>query len=196
MDDFPRDPLNPKKPLAWDPNSPAKFTKVIPGNHDISLSHLSGQVTKAGQPVTLSFFDTEKLAQPETTGRFGPLKGLHQYLVFMTIAFIEFSQDFIRELFGFLQSWNRDTRILSRIQRPPGSLLFEFFEFFCSARTAQKIIGPTISDYQLEYNDALAQQRMWKARWIRFIRGPFTLLRALGFLSIAEFIRELFPTAK
>lgn len=56
------------------------------------------------------------------------------------------------------------------VTRPPGSWLLALAEFFCSRKTFTGVFLPAIIDLQLEYCEALDQDRIWKARWVR-LRG-------------------------
>jgi len=62
------------------------------------------------------------------------------------------------------------------ISRPPGSTLFDIADFFCSKKTLEGIVTPLIADMQLEYNDALAAKRKYKAGWVR-VRGCWSFSR-------------------
>ncbi len=72
-----------------------------------------------------------------------------------------------------------------RIQRPPGSKVLAFVEFFCSKKTYSKVFEPIIADLYEEYFETLDKQRYWKARWIR-IRYTGAFFSAIGLhLSLA-----------
>jgi len=74
---------------------------------------------------------------------------------------------------------NRLARLASRrkIRRPVGSSLRDIAEFVFSKKSFEQIYDPLISDLRVEYLDALASNRKWKARWVR-ARGYGSFLRA------------------
>jgi hypothetical protein len=75
---------------------------------------------------------------------------------------------------------------------PPGHNLIEFASFLFSKRANQMIYLPLISDMREEYNEALFQNRTWKARWIH-IRGIYSFFAAIGldraFAFVSFFIK-------
>lgn len=56
-----------------------------------------------------------------------------------------------------------------RIHRPPGWALRRWARDFYSRRTFERVIEPTLVDLEVEYQEALAEQRLGKARWKRAI---------------------------
>jgi hypothetical protein len=60
-----------------------------------------------------------------------------------------------------------------KIVRPPGMRLNAIAEFLFAKNTYERVFQPTIADLQREYLDALAQDRLWKARWI-WLRGHYS----------------------
>jgi hypothetical protein len=64
------------------------------------------------------------------------------------------------------------------IQLPPSFRLKDFAEFFFSRRTFETILEPTLRDLFDEYCEALAANRLWKARWVR-IRGYWSFWSAV-----------------
>ena len=74
---------------------------------------------------------------------------------------------------------NRLARLASRrkVRRPAGSSLRSIAEFVVSKKSYEQIYDPLISDLRLEYYEALAANRRWKARWVR-ARGCGSFLTA------------------
>ena len=70
-------------------------------------------------------------------------------------------------------------RLASRrkVRRPVGSSLRGVAEFVVSKKSYEQIYDPLISDLRLEYCEALAANRRWKARWVR-ARGYGSFLTA------------------
>ncbi len=64
-----------------------------------------------------------------------------------------------------------------RVRRPVGSSLRGVAEFVVSKKSYEQIYDPLISDLRLEYFEALAANRRWKARWVR-ARGYGSFLTA------------------
>jgi hypothetical protein len=73
--------------------------------------------------------------------------------------------------------------------RRPGDRLRALATRVCSARAMERVLDPAITDLRWEHQDALRQQRQWRARWIRttgslmvlyliatHVRGPLTTL--------------------
>lgn len=65
------------------------------------------------------------------------------------------------------------------IFKPPGSLIVLIAESICSNKSFKGIVMPAISDMREEYFEALSQNRIWKARWVR-VRGTWSFLAAMG----------------
>jgi|GEM_PF-6170940 len=65
------------------------------------------------------------------------------------------------------------------VSRPPGRAARWLVHFFCSPGRIETVYGPALSDLQVEYFDALAEGRLWKARW-SLVRNYLGLARALG----------------
>jgi hypothetical protein len=71
---------------------------------------------------------------------------------------------------------------------PPGSRLICLAEFLLTQKSYHEIVVPIISDMREEYFEALSQNRIWKARWVR-VRGTWSFFAALGldrFFSIVS----------
>jgi hypothetical protein len=64
------------------------------------------------------------------------------------------------------------------IARPPGFWLISTAEFLMSKKQFCTLVVPTIADMREEYYQALAQNRIWKARWVR-IRGTWSFFAAI-----------------
>jgi hypothetical protein len=77
-----------------------------------------------------------------------------------------------------------------RLVRPPGYSLFRAAEFLCAARTADLIFRPLLSDIEIEYCEALAQQRWLKAAYVK-LRGQWSLITALVALSPKWVLRAI-----
>ena len=77
-----------------------------------------------------------------------------------------------------------------QIQSPPGYRLRTLAEFFCSRRTFELVLEPTLRDLFDEYCEALNEGRRWKARWVR-IRGSWSFWRAASAQLAVSFIRLL-----
>jgi hypothetical protein len=89
---------------------------------------------------------------------------------------------------------HREIRPISgkSIGYPPGFKLLAFAEFLLSKKNFNDICVPTIADMREEYNEALLQNRIWKARWVR-IRGTYSFFAAIGldraFTFVSFFIK-------
>ena len=70
-------------------------------------------------------------------------------------------------------------RLTSRrkVRPPVGSSLRGFAEFVCSKKSYEQIYDPLLSDLHIEYCEALAANRRWKARWV-WARGHLSFLTA------------------
>ncbi len=64
-----------------------------------------------------------------------------------------------------------------RIHRPPGFKLQAFADFFFSRKTYEIVLEPVLRDLQDEHIEALAEDQLWKARWVR-IRGTWSFWAA------------------
>ena len=98
-----------------------------------------------------------------------------------TVATREKAQGRGRRLGEFGQAaTNWLVRLASRrkVRRPVGSSLRGVAEFVFSKKSYEQIYDPLISDLRVEYCDALALNRRWKARWVR-ARGYGSFLKAV-----------------
>jgi hypothetical protein len=73
----------------------------------------------------------------------------------------------------------------SQLHRPPGYGLLWFADFFYSRKSVEECLRPTIQDLQDEYAEALAANRLHKARWVR-IRGTWSFACAAGLLTLVS----------
>ena len=69
--------------------------------------------------------------------------------------------------------------------RIPGTLLDSWADSFCSPKTMERVVRPTISDIQEEHSSALAEYRRAKVVWIR-IRGHWSFWKALGLHTLKK----------
>ena len=53
------------------------------------------------------------------------------------------------------------------VSRPPGARLDSFASFFFSKRTYVTVLKPCLAEMQEEYCEALSEDRLLKARWVR-----------------------------
>ena len=191
-DNTPRDPLNPKKPLAWDPESPPKF--------QIFEFKVSGAKYEAG---VVRPFQSDLLIPKKPPTSPDTLPGSSQ----REIAKLEIERELLLRIRKRLRARQTDheqeverleaeiiakrqelaalAAIAAQSRRPPGAWCFALVDFFCGPKTLERIVQPIIAEYQEEYFTARAQGRTWKARWVR-IRGPLTLCKALGVFTLLE----------
>jgi hypothetical protein len=83
----------------------------------------------------------------------------------------------------------------ARISLPPGSRLRSIADFFYAPKTMERIVDPILSDLQLEYFNALAENRKAKADWVR-VRAAWALFKALGLYAGAKHIAEIWKIAR
>lgn len=62
---------------------------------------------------------------------------------------------------------------------PPGNRIIRMSEFLFSKKQFEALVLPIISDMREEYFEALSQNRIGKARWVR-VRGTWSLFAAMG----------------
>jgi len=88
-------------------------------------------------------------------------------------------------------------RRLPLVHRSPGWGLLRFAEWFFSERTFRRVLLPTIRDLQNEHIEALAEDRVWKARWVR-LRGSMAFWSAVMAqvpVSVARKLYEFWKAA-
>jgi hypothetical protein len=85
-------------------------------------------------------------------------------------------EDFEAVDFKITQTANKN---VGNISSAPGSVFISISEFIFSERKHLETIVPLIVDMREEYFEALSQDRIWKARWIR-IRGTWSFFKAIG----------------
>ena len=77
----------------------------------------------------------------------------------------------------------------------PGSgvKLDRLARFFFTTKSYERVYQPIISDMQLEYNEALSENRLWHARWI-WVRGHlcfwFAVMAHSG-VSVVQLIKKI-----
>jgi hypothetical protein len=75
---------------------------------------------------------------------------------------------------------------------PAGNGLLAFAEFFFNRKKYQEIFIPIVADMREEYFEAMAQNRIGKARWVR-VRGTYSFFAAIGldraFAFVSFFIK-------
>ena len=72
-----------------------------------------------------------------------------------------------------------------RVRPPVGSSLRGVAEFVFSKKSFEQIYDPLISDLRVEYCEALAANRRWKARWV-WARGHLSFLTAASAHAVAS----------
>lgn len=95
--------------------------------------------------------------------------------------------------------WAKMFKALSRprIHTPPGCTLHRIADFCFSKATVESVLGPTLRDLQYEYQEALSERRVWKARWVR-CRGYWSFWSAVVAqlpVSVVKRIYELWRAA-
>lgn len=83
--------------------------------------------------------------------------------------------------------WRRRYHGLSS---PPGQLLGRLADFFFSKKTVSEVVTPILSDMQMEYFEALAENRKWKAMWVR-IRGYWSFWKAMALFNILRAVANI-----
>jgi hypothetical protein len=86
----------------------------------------------------------------------------------------------------YLQEFEQTVR--GSLSAAPGHRLLVVAEFVLTRRSFDRLVLPTIQDMREEYFEALSQNRIWKARWVR-VRGTWSFFAALGldrFFSIVS----------
>ena len=68
-------------------------------------------------------------------------------------------------------------------------------EFLYPPRHVELTFKPIISDWRMEYFDALKQRAKWKARWIR-LRYIYKFALAMGLSKIFSIFKRFLPTGK
>ena len=83
------------------------------------------------------------------------------------------------------------------IELPPGARLWSIAEFIYSKKTYETVFEPSLRDLQDEYYEALAQGRVWKAKWVR-IRHYWAFVSAVVaqlWMSMMKKALELFKVS-
>jgi hypothetical protein len=93
---------------------------------------------------------------------------------------------------GFVIDSERSTPITKGIVYCPGNWMLSWSETFFSRKFFKKVCLSSINDMREEYFEALSQNRIWKARWVR-IRGTYSFFAAIGldraFTFVSFFIK-------
>lgn len=76
------------------------------------------------------------------------------------------------------------------IHEPPGATLLSIVDFLYSPRTVEHTFKPLISDWRLEYYEAIKAKRKWKARWI-CVRNYFVFAKVMGLDKVFSIISGL-----
>lgn len=98
---------------------------------------------------------------------------------------------FLLIMFDLLNSIDLEKKLFAKsIVRPPGWLLNRFADFVYSKKTVTEVVNPILSDMQVEYCDALAENRIWKARWVR-IRGYWSFWKAMALFNILRAVADI-----
>ncbi len=85
-------------------------------------------------------------------------------------------------------------RKIQRISRPPGVVLSKIAGFFCSRKTIEQVVNPSLADLQTEYFDALASGRKVQALWAR-LRGYWSFWAALGLYRIIKLCLDVYNSS-
>jgi hypothetical protein len=102
------------------------------------------------------------------------------------IILFYFVSQFILELVILMGKANGTIRL------PPGAKLLQLTDFLYTKRKQEKVFEEIVRDMREEYFEAMAQNRIGKARWVR-IRGTYSFFAAIGldraFTFVSFFIK-------
>jgi hypothetical protein len=59
----------------------------------------------------------------------------------------------------------------------------------CSPETMERLIDPILTDVQIEHQNAIAEGRVWRSRWVR-IAGYFAFVKVIAFYAYGQTVRE------
>jgi hypothetical protein len=81
---------------------------------------------------------------------------------------------------------------INKLAKVPGHNLLQLTDFLFSRKANAQVFVPIVIDMREEYFEALSQNRIWKARWVR-IRGTWSFFAAIGldraFAFVSFFIK-------
>ncbi|WP_437758413.1 hypothetical protein [Sorangium sp. So ce1389] len=77
-----------------------------------------------------------------------------------------------------------------RITGPPGCRLHALAGFFYSRKTMERVFDPMLADMRSEYFEALANGRIWKARWHR-VTYYWAFVKSIGLHSVLSLAQEI-----
>lgn len=75
----------------------------------------------------------------------------------------------------------------SNLVGPPGKILLSMSEIVFTKKFFERVVLHAILDMREEYNEALSQNRIWKARWVR-VRGTYSFFAAIGLDRALAFV--------
>ena len=78
----------------------------------------------------------------------------------------------------------------TRLRKPPGGNLLRIVDFLFSKRTLSLTFTPLVTDWRIEYFEALQEGRVWKARWISF-RYYWAFAKACGLSRVGEVLGRI-----
>ncbi len=118
-------------------------------------------------------------------------------LIFFLLGCIEI---ILRVCFAFIKALFADRNIdrnlaKSRIEKAPGTNLLTIADFFFSSKTVEQTFKPIVSDWRVEYFEALKQGRIWKARWVS-MRYRYSFIMAMSLSKVFEFLKQLRSVSK
>lgn len=92
------------------------------------------------------------------------------------------------QLLSWRPSW--DFKQSRSIVLPPGTRLHVWTSFFYSRKTMERVFQPMLADMRDEYYAALAEGRIWKARWVR-CAYYWAFLKSIGLHSLVTTVKEV-----
>ena len=79
---------------------------------------------------------------------------------------------------------NKESKRLSGV---PGNYFVQAIQFLVCKKRYEEMYLPIILDMREEYFEALSQNRIWKARWVR-VRGTWSFFAAMGLDRALAFV--------
>jgi len=58
---------------------------------------------------------------------------------------------------------------MGKVRLPPGTYLGRIAEFFCRRKTYRQVFEPLLAEFQHEYLEALLEDRLFHAKWLRVL---------------------------
>jgi hypothetical protein len=87
-------------------------------------------------------------------------------------------------------SFGRKQQRSQRIVRPPLGAFDAIAKFFYSKKVYERVFQPLRAEIIFEWQEAEVEKRVWRARYIKWVRGPYAVIGHVGAQLVVTIVKK------